>query len=60
MATRLDISGLTPELIARLDNQVKIMGLKSRNEYFRLIMELDIATGIVQTLKEARDLKLKK
>jgi len=59
MATRLDISGLTPELIARLDNQVKIMGLKSRNEYFRLIMELNIATGIVQTLKEARDLKLK-
>jgi len=60
MATRLDISGLTPELIAKLDNQIKIMGLKSRNEYFRLIMELDVATGIVQTLKEARDLKLKK
>ena len=55
MATRLDISGLTPELIAKLDLQVKIMGLKSRNEYFRLVMELDIATGIVQTLKDAKD-----
>ena len=51
---RIDINGLTPEFMENLDKQIAKYGLKSRNEYIRLIIELDVMTGIVGTLKDAK------
>jgi len=49
---RIDVRDLTSEQISKLDAQVLKLGLKSRSEYIRLIIELDSATGLIERLKE--------
>lgn len=48
---RIDIRDLTNEQIEKLDKQVALLGLKSRSNYIRLIIELDAATGLIELLK---------
>ena len=48
---RIDVRGLTEEQVAKVDTQVTLLGLKSRSEYIRLIIELDSATGLIERLK---------
>ena len=49
---RLDIRDITEEQIRKLDAQTLKLGLKSRSDYIRLIIELDSATGLIQRLKD--------
>lgn len=49
---RINVRDLTDEQIIKLDSQVIKLGLKSRSEYIRLIIELDSATGLIEKLKE--------
>lgn len=51
---RIDIRDITAEQIEKLDIQVLKLGLKSRSDYIRLIIELDTATGLIERLKENR------
>ena len=48
---RIDVRGLTEDQIKKLDAQVALLGLKSRSEYIRLIIELDSATGLLNRLR---------
>lgn len=48
---RIDIRNISEEQIAKLDSQVAKLGLGSRSEYIRLIIELDSATGLIEKLK---------
>lgn len=48
---RIDVRGLTENQIKKLDAQVVKLGLKSRSEYIRLIIELDSATGLLNKLR---------
>ena len=48
---RIDVKGITDEQIKKLDSQVEKLGLKTRSEYIRLIIELDTATNIIARLK---------
>ena len=49
---RIDVRGLTDEQIVKLDTQVALLGLKTRSEYIRLIIELDSASGLIGMLKK--------
>lgn len=49
---RIDIRDITDAQIAKLDAQVLKLGLKSRSEYIRLIIELDSATGLIEKLRK--------
>jgi Arc/MetJ-type ribon-helix-helix transcriptional regulator len=49
---RIDVRDLTEEQLVKLDQQVEKLGLKSRSDYIRLIIELDAATGIIEKLKK--------
>ena len=48
---RLDVRDITEEQLQKLDTQVKKLGLKSRSEYIRLMIEVDSATGLIEKLK---------
>jgi hypothetical protein len=55
-AQRLDIS-LTPisdELIEKLDANIAKLGMTSRAEYLRLIIEVDFATGLLDILRRKK------
>jgi hypothetical protein len=54
---RIDVHNITPELMEKVEIQLKLLGLKNKSEYLRLIMELDCATGLVQTLLTAQNKK---
>jgi metal-responsive CopG/Arc/MetJ family transcriptional regulator len=54
---RIDIKPISEELIAKLDQQIAKLGLQSRSEYIRLIIELDAATGLLEALYEHRQIK---
>ena len=58
--SRIDIRDITEEQLGKIDNQVKVLGLKSRSDYIRLIIELDSATGLIQILQEYRELEVKR
>jgi len=51
LMARIDVRGLTDEQIVKLDTQVALLGLKTRSEYIRLIIELDAAAGLISKLK---------
>ena len=48
---RIDIRNITEEELRKLDNQVKKLGLSSRSDYIRLIINLDAATGLMKLIK---------
>ena len=48
---RIDIRNITEEQIIKLDQQMVKLGLKTRSDYIRLIIELDSATGLIKQLK---------
>jgi len=51
---RIDVRDITEEQILKLDAQVAKLGLKSRSDYIRLIIELDSATGLIKKLKATK------
>lgn len=44
---RIDIRDLDDETIQKLDNQCEKYGIKSRADYVRLLINLDILTNII-------------
>lgn len=57
MSKRIDIKPITDEEFDKVNEAVKRLGLKSRTDYFRLIINLDAATGIIETLRNLQFLK---
>lgn len=51
---RIDVRDITEDQILKLDAQVTKLGLKSRSEYIRLIIELDAASGLIERLKDKK------
>lgn len=49
---RIDIRNITETELQKLDNQVKKLGLSSRSDYIRLIINLDEVTNLIKKLKE--------
>lgn len=54
---RLDIKDLTIEQIKKLDMQVSKLGLKSRSDYIRLIIELDCSEILKERMRENEKIK---
>jgi len=49
---RIDIRDLTENQVIKLDKQVNSLGLKSRSNYIRLIIELDMAAALKSFVKK--------
>lgn len=49
---RIDINSITEEEFEMINSAVKTLGLKSRSDYLRLIINLDAATGIIKMLRD--------
>ena len=48
---RIDVKDITQEQLDKLDKQVKRLGLKSRSDYIRLIIEVDAASTLIKRVK---------
>lgn len=50
--TRIDIRDLGEETLKKLDEQKNKYGMKSRTEYIKLLINLDILTNMVNRITE--------
>ena len=49
---RIDIKDIDEDTLKLLDEQCEKYGIKSRSDYIRLIIKLDILTNIVDLINE--------
>lgn len=52
---RIDIRDLDEETLKQVDKQCEKYGIKSRSDYIRLLIKLDILTDIVKRINEERE-----
>lgn len=50
--SRIDIRDLDEETLKQLDGQCQRYGIKSRSDYIRMLIKLDIMTHIVDIIKQ--------
>ncbi|MBL4932270.1 ribbon-helix-helix protein, CopG family [Clostridium paridis] len=49
---RIDIKDIDEETLRKLDEQCKKYGVKSRSDYIRLLIKMDIMTSIVERINK--------
>jgi len=49
---RIDIRDIDDDTLKKIDKQKKKYGLKSRTDYIKLLINLDILTNIVEKINE--------